>query len=349
MKISAHLRRTISAAVLSGAALCVAAPASAAIIYNTGDPDTARVALGINAEGHLNIEEGNIVENSGRTGLAFKFVRDAGAGPTWQDATSPGCFCEGWGVSVNNATSGYANVSTDGGVTNLSVVGAPAATPSTFTTTVGLTSLPGLTVRHAYAPADNAPEALFKVVVTIRNETGAAVNDVKYVRVMDWDVPPTEFDEYVTIRGTATTTLLEKSHLNGFASADPLDGSCDADGCGYGGVDVDFTDAGIEDHGAYFRFNFGTLEAGAEYAFTIFYGAAPSERTALAAIGAESIELFSLGQSSTDRGAADGTPATFIFGFAGVGGVPVPVPEPGSLALLGLGLMGLGAARRRRS
>jgi type IV pilus assembly protein PilY1 len=334
-----NYRTNFAASLLAAACLIAAGGAQgAATIINTA----GTLALGVNDLGHLNTGTGTVAVNSSRTGIAYKFPDGS-----FRDATSPGCFCEGWGVSVNGTTSGFANEAAGSGGLTLDTFASGA---TTATSNVHLTALPGLTVEHAYSEADNAPSALWKSVVTITNNTGADVTDVKYVRVMDWDVPLTEFSEFVTIIGTATTTLLEKSHRNGFDTSDPLGSGCDATGCGYGGVDVDFVDSGPADHGAYFRFNFGTIADGDSYTFTIFYGATASERTALAAIAAEGIELFSLGQSSPPSGdPADGTPATFIFGFSGVGGTPVvTVPLPGTLPLLAIAMLGAGWLSRRR-
>jgi len=337
------------------AALLLAAGAAQAgtVIYNTGSAATAAVALGVNDDGSLNTDP-NITSNAGATGLSYQF--GGATASDWRDATAPGCLCEGWGVSVNGTVSGYANVDTDGGPNNLTFGAATAVTGSTVTTTTSLTSLPGLVVKQAYQPSTNAPGALFRDHVTITNTTGAAVSDVKYVRVMDWDVPPTEFDEFVTIKGTASTALLEESGDNGFNSANPLATYSNILGC----FNVDCEASGPEDHGAYFRFNFGSIADGASYEFDIFYGAAGGKAAAIAAIAAESIELYSLGQSNSG-GSADNDAPTFIFGFAGVGGKPiecglpghppceVTVPDPATLALFGLTLAGLGFSRRRKA
>jgi type IV pilus assembly protein PilY1 len=340
------------------------------------------VYLGINPEGHLNVDTGPVV-NSGPlgtgsvTGVAYDsaFIRATQAAlgrPSGAvDATSPGCFCEGWGVSADTTlgvgvtnVSGHAarDVFNSGGIVNLTVgsfvhddPGGPSPVGphgTTATSTVSVTSLPGLGVTQAYSVA--VPGALFQNRVTITNTTGGTLEDVRYVRVMDWDVPFTEFSEFVTIVGTGAANL-EFSNDNGFASANPA--AANPGSLVGGTTNVDFSDSGPFDHGAFFKFNFGTLADGASVTFDIFYGAGPTEASVLATLGSlvPGIELYSLGQSTGTSPAGGPIPIdtpTYVFAFRGVGGPPVVgvVPEPATVAVWS-GLIGLGSVlawRKRR-
>jgi hypothetical protein len=330
----------LAAALLMGSA----APANAQAIITNGT-----IALGINTTGAMNVSEGlaadgvTVVDayNADRIGLSF--FTDYGSGSTWGDATSPGCYCEGWGVSVTGAT-GWDNENF-GGAINLTLDSfVVSGGGTTATSVVHLTSLPGLTITQVYQPSASTPY-LYEAVITITNTTGGDLSDLHYRRVMDWDVPPTTFSELVTLQGVGLGNLID-SCTNGF---DVSDASQDCNGGGYV-EDTNVTDLGPFDHGASFTFGFGSLLAGASRTFSIFYGAAPSEAAAfaaLAAVGAEGI--YSFGQSSGTAGRTSGGPATFIFGFGGVGAPPIgeAVPEPGTILLLGGGLAALVVARRR--
>lgn len=288
---------------------------------------------------------------SGYVGLAYAgppSVPDGSGGYTFlADATSPGCQCEGWGVA-GNGVSGFANVD-DGGPNGVTLV----SFASTASTAVSVVTIDGVTlqVTQDYHPSAGAPTSLYEATVTITNTGAAAVSDVRYTRAMDWDVPPNEFNEYVTIFGNGATNLLYTGN-NGFASADPLTGFERFDGTGgqFCGQSVDFVDCGTGDHGALFDFGFGSLDPGSSVTFNIYYGAAANELDALAALFAVGAEVYSLGQTFNAAGGPCNDCTTFIFGFSGVGGevIPEPVPEPATLLLFGSGLAGLAARLKKR-
>jgi len=284
--------------------------------------------LGVNDEGHLNFGF------EPTFGLPYGVFR-AGVG----DSTSPGCLCEGWGVVATHPVSGsqaiFFNQASGnyGGGHNVAFENTAFSAISRVTGFSGSDPFP-YTVQHSFNPSVAAE--VFQVQVTITNTSSDTLSNVTYRRAMDWDVYPTPFNEFVTIRGAQALLgaggVLEEFSNDGFVTNDLL-AVPNLSSINPGApVNTDFVDVGPDDHGAAFDFNFGDLAPGASRVFNIYYGSAPSEAAANVALFTLGITdplgnplpggMYSYGQSNGNQ--ATGVPATFIFAFGGVGTI-----EPG--------------------
>jgi archaellin len=304
-------------AILLG--LGVQAGADAAAIIDNGT-----VQLGVDNFGQLNIPGPPSARGTSSVGLRLLSTNN--------EATAAGCLCEGWGVadSLTSVAAWANNASGTSGIVPISFTSTANSATSVVANSSGI-----FKVTHNYVPDTRTPY-LYRTVVTVEN-TGSSTVDLRYRRVMDWDIEPTAFSEFSTIQGTAGATNVLFASNDGFASSNPLSGPSSL------GATGDFVDVGPFDHGALFDFGFGLLEAGKSFSFDIFYGAAPTETQALSALAAVGAEVYSFGQAR--GGATTGEPNTFIFAFKGVGGSPVvPIPTPALLP----GLIGMGIAAMRK-
>lgn len=295
------------------------------------------IKMGVHPEGNLNFA-GDLIScpRYGTTTVGLRFIRD----DCESDATAPGSPCEGWGASANGVStvpnfSGWENECGSGGTSAVSFT----STATTATSIMDITGGP-LQVTHAYKPSPATPNA-YETTVTYKNTGTEALTNLRYRRVMDWDIAPYTFNECVTVE-TGNSNSVELVSDDGFVTSNPFSGIS-----GY-----DFTSStfpfskigsGPRDHGAALQFLFKDdsnvpliLLPNETFEFSVFYGAAENTVAADAVLALLGAEVYSYGYPpSTERGSCDpttgndGSPNVFIFAFAGVGG---DVITPGATA-----------------
>eukprot|EP01121_Diplochlamys_sp_Union-15-3_P007729 TRINITY_DN198_c0_g1_i4.p1 TRINITY_DN198_c0_g1~~TRINITY_DN198_c0_g1_i4.p1 ORF type:complete len:609 (+),score=94.61 TRINITY_DN198_c0_g1_i4:52-1878(+) len=247
-------------------------------------------------------------------------------------STEPGCLCEGWGAyftfdddeefrigMVNSYDYYYATLF------DLSLSGVQSGIDGGKTgSTLAVDYNNFISVRHDVEVLDAYPGAV-KFTITITNLSTKIIKDLVYRRLMDWDIYPTPFSEFVKVEGGAAALLagkLERFCDNGFEFPDsrsclPL----------YVPINTDY-DTGPRDVGSLFDVkvlavnNIANLQPGASASIKMYYGTSPNYASARALVSNLGLEVVSYGRSSDPNNnylTPNDNSATFIWGFKGFG------------------------------
>jgi hypothetical protein len=306
------------ASVLAGAS---AASAGVGAILDNGT-----IEIGVDSAASLNLDGGS--ESAG-TGTTIVGLRDVA---TNLEGVSLGIPYEGWGLAdlVSVQSGGAASlVGKAGGTFNLTYVDSGVSGSGTlgestgdrayyvydlYPTVVGPSTEvpipPLMEITHDFHPSKNP--RLYEIEVTIENTSLNAVKP-RYRRVVDWDIEPVGTSpNYVTIH-YGPSTAVTGSNTDAFNPVDPLTPFgpilSPTRGTSACGANLETIDC-VGDIGAGFDFEFPEIPPGGKLRFWLYYGAAPTEAGALAALADVGASAYSLGQSATD-----GTPMTFMLGF----------------------------------
>jgi hypothetical protein len=294
------------------------------IIAGTGGVtmDNGTMVLGLNTYGCLivpvNRWETQTVDNvtSWSIGLLYR--------PTMYDGVASAYPGEGWGVQDFDTGQGFGGANEAGTtVTSYSNsltwdTSSNVAHVHTVTQSSG-----GFTVDHFwYSPNDN----IFACDVVIQNTTGASQPNVVYRRLVDWDIEPTAFNEFITLYWWFPGSPAVWAALTGFGLNNPVQRS-DPFGRGLGGPysyanspdpnqpdGHNWLDSGPDDWGACHDLGLGQMAQGATARFSFFYS--------VTATRAENEKLrppnsvYSLATPSTAGNPALGTPncSQFVYG-----------------------------------
>ncbi|WP_114636753.1 hypothetical protein [Polynucleobacter necessarius] len=345
------------------------------IIHNSATVANQTIALGVNPAGHLNTPTGsgtvannaNTLNSSppGSVGTAYKWGggRSISGGGTnyaagWYDGISSESKWEGWGASgvlpiTNKVISGYASVDAGGISSNITVKSFVVDSTSIKSTVwisdpadpTKLRFLRLLTFTGQLVDPQNPN--LFQALVTITNISGGTLNDVRYRRIMDWDMLNNLTTVYTDMVGAAssyasayTPKVFDACDNGGFhysitpdpsvaclATPLPVLANTHMDYAGIGGTVNNKT----TNLGASFTFQFGDLLCNESAIFYIYYGAGASKAEVTNALTTVGAGVYSLGYDPNYPTIA------FGFGFKGVSGLAVAPTLPTKTASLPAG------------